>query len=199
MIRDILFRALLPFWILLGAALLTFFAVYQVDPFWAASAAMIAAFFVVGLMAFYAMWYGVPPMPTKHKDQADILSLIPEDATHIYELGSGWGHLADALGKAHPNKAITGYEISPVPYWVGYAQKLISNRKNVRYIRGNFFTADLANADVIVCYLFPEILEKLLPKLQADLKPGTLILSNHFQIAGLTPEKTTGSIHVYRA
>ena len=50
-------------------------------------------------------------------------------------------------------------------------------------IFANFLRRDLRDADLIVCYLFPGGMEKLKPKLEAELNPGTIVISNTFAIS----------------
>ncbi len=42
----------------------------------------------------------------------------------------------------------------------------------------------------VVCYLHSEALKKLRPKLEHDLEPNTLVISNVFDISGWQPESS---------
>jgi hypothetical protein len=44
-----------------------------------------------------------------------------------------------------------------------------------------------ADAKLILCYLYPGGMRKLKPKLEQELRPGTLIISNTFSIPGWEP------------
>jgi hypothetical protein len=61
--------------------------------------------------------------------------------------------------------------------------------KLVTFEMAELFTADLAAADVVTLYLLPAQNEKLAPRLQR-LKPGSRVVSHHFEIPGMKPEKT---------
>jgi len=43
----------------------------------------------------------------------------------------------------------------------------------------------------VFCYLHSEAFEKLRPKLERDLEPNTLVISNVFDILGWQPESST--------
>jgi len=57
----------------------------------------------------------------------------------------------------------------------------------VRVVRGNFWTADLGRADVVFCYLFPDVMERMAAKLRSDVKPGAVVVSCNFPVPGFAP------------
>jgi len=62
----------------------------------------------------------------------------------------------------------------------------------------NFFKADLSGADIVSCYLFPDVMHDLARKLTSELKPGAIIISFNFNLPGLDPEQVlrpAGSLH----
>ena len=62
----------------------------------------------------------------------------------------------------------------------------------------NFFKADLSRADIVSCYLFPDVMQDLARKLTHELKPGTTVISFNFNLPGLTPDQVlrpAGSLH----
>ena len=60
----------------------------------------------------------------------------------------------------------------------------------VRFVEGDFFLADISQATVVTLYLLPEVNRHLLPKLRADRKPGTRIVSYKSDPGDWAPEKT---------
>jgi hypothetical protein len=70
----------------------------------------------------------------------------------------------------------------------------------------NFWTADLSEADVVFCYLFPDLMKDLALKLKANLKPGAVVVSCNFDLPGFVPEQVlrpgnslhNDPIYVYR-
>lgn len=51
---------------------------------------------------------------------------------------------------------------------------------SARILRSNVLTYDLRAADVVICYLSPEMNQKLQAKLKRELKPGARVLTNTF-------------------
>jgi cyclopropane fatty-acyl-phospholipid synthase-like methyltransferase len=126
---------------------------------------------------------GVPPMPAKAAETADVVALLeqtgmPEQAI-IYELGCGWGSLVIALAQAFPHAHIRGIELSPLPYWV--ARFRTRNMPNVYLKRGNFYDCDLKDADAVTCYLMIKPMPKLAAFFDRMLKPRTAVVSVMFQ------------------
>lgn len=60
----------------------------------------------------------------------------------------------------------------------------------VKFVEGNLFDFDVKQASVVTLYLLPGVNLKLRPKLLADLKPGTRIVSHSFDMGDWKPEKT---------
>ncbi len=52
---------------------------------------------------------------------------------------------------------------------------------------GDYHKTGLGGAALVVCYLPGPALEKLKPKLEAELKPGALVASNTFALRGWDP------------
>lgn len=109
------------------------------------------------------------------------------DPKLIYDLGSGWGALIVDAAKLFPKAKVVGIEMSGPAALYSRVRAFILRRKNVEILREDFFKHDLTHADVILFYMLEDILEKLSPKLIAELKSGALIISNSFQIKGWEP------------
>ena len=50
----------------------------------------------------------------------------------------------------------------------------------MRFIEGDVLHADVREASVVMVYLLPALLAQLGPKLRAELRPGTRIVSHDF-------------------
>lgn len=125
---------------------------------------------------------GVPPMSSSAAEAADVVKLLRSaglpDKPVIYELGSGWGSLVVALARAFPDAEVRGVEMSPLPYWV--ARLRTRTLANVTLSRGDFFKADLADADAVTCYLMIRTMPKVASLLDRSLRPGTPVVSLSF-------------------
>jgi hypothetical protein len=60
---------------------------------------------------------------------------------------------------------------------------------NATFIEGDLFQADISKATVITLFLLPDINLRLRPKI-LDLKPGTRIVSNSFDMGDWTADQT---------
>lgn len=107
----------------------------------------------------------------------------------VYDLGSGDGRIVITAAKKYECKAL-GYEIDKELVEMSRERvKEAGVEQRVKIEQRDIFTVDLRQADVIAVYLLPKQLEALIPQL-AKLKPGSRIVSHHFEIPGITTDKT---------
>lgn len=77
---------------------------------------------------------------------------------------------------------------------------MLGGSPNLTLGLANFHGADLTDAALVVCYLPGPAMEKLRPKLEAELPKGALVLSNAFALPGwrAVEERTVPNIHQSR-
>lgn len=64
--------------------------------------------------------------------------------------------------------------------------------------QGDMWKVDMSNYDVVAVYGLSPIMKELGAKLQSELKPGSLVLSNVFDIPGWKPSTMSGEgVHIY--
>lgn len=98
----------------------------------------------------------------------------------VYELGSGDGDLIITAAKEFGAKAV-GIEIDHSRYFVSKIRIRTNGVSDkVTAIRDNFFNVDFSPATVVFMYLVPRALERVRPKLEKELKPGTRIISYRY-------------------
>src|SRR5690606_28378652 len=56
------------------------------------------------------------------------------------------------------------------------------------FVEGDIFEADVSQASVVTLYLYPEINLALRPRLLNELRPGTRVLSNSFDMGEWEPD-----------
>lgn len=120
----------------------------------------------------------------KIKAIMDALQMKPGQV--LVDLGCGDGRVLRRASKYFNARAI-GYEVNLLAYIK--ARMLCLGRKRVIVERKNFWPVDLSNADVVFCYLFPDVMRKLSDKLKTELKPGAVIVSCNFVLPGFTPAR----------
>jgi len=107
----------------------------------------------------------------------------------LYDLGSGDGRIAVTAAKRY---GIRAYGIDIDPQRIQEANE--NARKNgvtdlVQFRREDLFKADFSEATVVTLYLLPDLNVKLRPRLMAELKPGTRIVSHQFDMGTWQPER----------
>ena len=134
---------------------------------------------------------GISPMPSSKKARQAMLQLTADTGDGaILELGSGWGNLLIALALAYPQRNIVGYELSFFPWLISKMIIKVRGIKNIQLQRKNFIHADLTEASVIVCYLYPGAMTKLEKKLKAEKSELNYLISNSFFLPSYQPSKT---------
>ena len=127
-------------------------------------------------------------VPTPHDVVQRMLQMAkvgPGDV--LYDLGSGDGRIPIAAAKKFGIRAI-GIDIDPQRIREANANaKRAGVTKLVSFRQEDLFKADFRNASVVTLYLLPELNEKLRPRLWAELKPGTRIVSHQFDMGDWQP------------
>lgn len=123
---------------------------------------------------------------TSRKRIGVFLDAVPMQAGQVLvDLGCGDGRVLRSVRKRYSVKAI-GYELNLMAYTK--ARLLCLGRKGIEIRLRNFWKADLSNADVIFCYLFPDVLQDLCVKLKEELKPGAVVVSCNFALPQWRPD-----------
>lgn len=152
-------------------------------------AALIALLIFVSIF-FSTIRLGISPLPSSRKARSAISSLIPEEFSGtIFELGSGWGHLARHLARKLPHANIQAYELSPFPYLFSKIVQLFRPLPNLQISYRNFFQLSFSSADILVCYLYPGGMRRLRRKCDTE-STAPVLISNTFALPK-TPPKTT--------
>ncbi len=107
----------------------------------------------------------------------------------LYDLGCGDGRVVIMAAQDFGARAV-GVELRE-----DLAKQAMSKvyelglEERVKIVRGDIFEVDLSRADVVTLYLTTSANERVKPKLEAELKPGTRIVSHDYEILGWKPVK----------
>jgi len=136
--------------------------------------------------------YDVPFVPTPPEVVDEMLRLAGVKAGDVlYDLGCGDGRIVIAAAKRYGVKAI-GIDIDPVRIGESNENAAAAGLAGkVRFIQQDLFAADFKDATVVTMYLLTSVNLRLRPKLLADLKPGTRLVSHSFEMGDWAPDKTT--------
>ena len=130
---------------------------------------------------------GAPPMPTRPLVRDAMLARVPRDARVIHELGAGFGGLAIAAARSHPNAQVHAWEQAWLPWLVARLRAAVRGAGRVHIHRGDLLDAPHAQADAVLLYLHPAGMTALAPQLRDGLRPGTTVVSNTFALPDWTP------------
>lgn len=132
----------------------------------------------------------VPYVPTTEPAVQEMLKLAGVRKTDVvYDLGCGDGRIVIAAAKQYGARGV-GIDINP--------ERISEARENarkagvehlVKFVEQDLFEADIREATVVTLFLLTEVNMRLRPKLLADLKPGTRVVSNTFEMGDWKPEK----------
>jgi 16S rRNA A1518/A1519 N6-dimethyltransferase RsmA/KsgA/DIM1 with predicted DNA glycosylase/AP lyase activity len=149
-----------------------------------------AVFFVGASIIFSTIKIGISPMPSSKKAYQAIISLLDDTGIGpIYDLGSGWGSLVIRLARKYPDRQIVAYELSLFPWLITKIIKKLLGLSNLVLHREDFLKADLSEASVITCYLFPAAMEEIKRKLIHGKGKLGFIISNNFVLPSYQPSK----------
>jgi precorrin-6B methylase 2 len=132
----------------------------------------------------------VPFVPTTEPVVEAILDFAGlRDGDVLYDLGCGDGRIV--IGAARRGVRAVGVDVDRLRirecHWNAHrAGDGVQGR--VRFVRGSLFDIDLGDATVVTLYLLPSVNRRLRPKLLWELKPGTRVLSNFFDMDDWRPD-----------
>ena len=107
-----------------------------------------------------------------------------KDESVVYDLGCGDGRILFYLSKINSKARYIGIENGMFPFLLSkigafYNKKITNNSAEI--LRKDFFKHDLSDATHIFTYLYPNVMDDLLPKFDKELKRGTRIVSLSFK------------------
>ena len=130
----------------------------------------------------------VPTPPEVVQAMLKVAKVGPGDI--VYDLGSGDGRIPIAAVKEFGAARATGIDIDPQRIKEAEANRLQSGvGDKVRFLNQDLFQTNISEATVVTLYLLPSLNVKLMPKLKAELKPGTRIVSHAFDMGDWAPEQ----------
>jgi SAM-dependent methyltransferase len=132
----------------------------------------------------------VPYLPTTPAAVQAMLKLAGvKSGDVVYDLGCGDGRIVIAAAKAFGARGV-GIDINPERIQEAAANAKKEGVENrVRFVEGDLFTADIHEATVVTLFLLSSVNQKLRPKLLQDLRPGTRIVSNTFDMGDWKPDQ----------
>lgn len=118
-----------------------------------------------------------------------LISLIPSDpGIRVMDLGCGTGGLLCALKHNKPSLDVSGIEAAPMPWLLAWLRCRFG-QAGVKLHFGSFWDHDLSEYDVVYAYLSPAPMRRLWQKISAEMRDGTLFISNTFEVPDVPAER----------
>ncbi|MBZ0105072.1 MAG: class I SAM-dependent methyltransferase [Sulfuricella denitrificans] len=163
-----------------------------VTPYW-----YLGAFTVLLLVYWSVAGTRVPLYLSSRKAWQAVAERLPPSAA-VADLGSGLGGLLRFLAQQRPDGRYVGMEIAPLPFLASWLRmRLGSGGYELRW--GSLWQADLRPFDVVYAYLSPIPMADLWRKVEHEMRPGTLFISNTFYVPGVEPSEVVQLDDLHRS
>jgi SAM-dependent methyltransferase len=130
----------------------------------------------------------VPTDTTKVREMLTAAQVGSSDL--VYDLGCGDGRIVISAVKAFGAKGVC-VDIDPVRIKESKSNADTAGVRNrIEFVQGDLFQQDLSKATVVTLYLLPSLNVRLRPKLFKELRPGTRIVSNAFDMGDWKADRT---------
>jgi hypothetical protein len=107
----------------------------------------------------------------------------------VVDLGSGDGRMIISAAKKFKASGL-GVDIDAKLVELSNKEaKAQGVADRVRFVEQDMFKADLSKATVVTLYVLPDFMEKLRPKLIAEMKPGTRIVAHDYYMSQWHPDR----------
>jgi len=152
-----------------------------IDPGWFLLA------FILLLLVYRGALSGQIPLYLSNRQTVTALGRLIErdDAQSILDLGAGLGSTLIPLADAWPERRFSGVENAPLT-WLS-SRLLGIGRPNLELRQGDLWRTSLAGQDLVYAFLSPAPMERLWQKARAEMRPGSLLVSNSFAAPGVEP------------
>ncbi len=154
----------------------------------------LAAF--VALLLFYrnALRGQIPLYLSSRRAKEELLRLLPaKPDVKFLDLGSGFGGAALWLAGKREGEFV-GIESAPLPFALSWLRAAFTGLPHAHMVYGDFWKTDLAGFDVVYAFLSPAPMAELFRKAKAEMRPGSLFVSNTFEVPGDVPGATPDQV-----
>jgi predicted RNA methylase len=155
--------------------------------------ALATAYFVFASFVFGA---GYQPTPRRVVEAMLTRAEVGKDDI-LYDLGAGTGAIVFRAARERGARVL-GVEVEPVRVAILRLRRRFggpSDRVTIRW--GNLFDLDFRAATVVAVFLWPAAMERLKPLLEAQLRPGSRVVSHWHAVPGWEPVEYDPVTRVY--
>lgn len=144
-------------------------------------------FLALALTSLGSVRTRVPLYLSSRRAAEALLRRLPAPAgVRVMDLGCGLGGPLASLARQRPDLELHGVEAAPLN-WL-WSKLRLRGRAQVRL--GSLWDEDLSHYDVVYAYLSPDPMARLWDKARQEMRPGSLFVSNTFEVPGMVPDET---------
>jgi hypothetical protein len=142
-------------------------------------------FIVLAVTSLGAVRTRVPLYLSSQQASIELGARLPENCA-LVDLGCGLGGPLKHLSTLRPDLHLHGIEAAPLN-WL-FSRIRLGKRANIQL--GSLWNTNLSGFDAAYAYLSPAPMARLWAKAKAEMKPGSLFISNSFAVPGIPPHET---------
>jgi len=153
-----------------------------------------SAIYFTGFLICLALYWTtfrtrVPFYPSGPAVWRAVERMLPAGPIRFVDIGSGFGGMVLYLAKQRHEGIFVGIELAPLPWLASRVRAAIGNSRG-KMLRGDYTEVNLRDFDVVFAYLSPAAMPALWEQAQAEMKPGSLLLSFEFDVPGVQSQIT---------
>jgi len=133
----------------------------------------------------------VPLYLTNTRTRRQLADLLPKaNGTKpiFIDLGCGLGGVVSAVARARPDADVIGVETAPLSFILAWLRLTLFGPRNARIRFQSIWHTDVSQADTVYAFLSPAPMARLNEKLRAEMKAGSIFISNSFAVPGAAPD-----------
>lgn len=147
----------------------------------------LAAFVVLAMFYWTTFRTQVPLFLSNRKTVDALARLLPTQGARVLDAGAGTGSALRPLANARPDCQFVGVEAAPAPWLIG--RLLAGEQHNLDWRRGDMWSIEWSDFDVVYVFLSPVPMHRVWKKACAEMRPGSRLVSNSFEVPGVAPER----------
>ncbi len=146
--------------------------------------------FVLLALTYWSSFRSQVPLYLSSKHTAHRLAahLGNPENLKVLDIGCGTGGLAKRIARLRPDWQVRGIESAPAPYWI--SRWMTRREGNLSITRDDLWKTPLDGFDVVYAFLSPVPMPGIWRKAILEMKPGSLLISNSFEIPGVRATRT---------
>lgn len=147
----------------------------------------LAVFIAFALIYWSSYRTQVPLFLSNRQTARAVAKLLPTGSIEVLDAGCGIGSFLAAFARQRGDARLTGIESAPAPFALAY----LRTRKYpaTTAILGDFFAQSWARYDLVYAFLSPAPMPEVWDKARREMKPGSLLVSNSFEIPNIEPNR----------